>query len=418
MKALASPFTASVSSPTHAAYRSERQRPATPMHRWRSIVTAFALVALVVGGCAKPETAATGPVQQGDENRTIVIGMLAPLTGAGARFGESQRNGVQLALDEINAAGGIDGRRLQLVVEDTKTEPPTAVTAFTRLAERSEVAALFGSAASLDVPAYLPQVDRAGIPHLLPVAVLPSITQAGSKFTFRSALNDRIAAEKMAEFVVNQLGARKVALLIEDSAFGETGLMFAREAQRLGVTPLTVERLKRGDVDVKPQLTKIRSTGATHIQFWGYYAEYALVAKQLRELGYPATLMGNQAPVNDKTLELGGPAMEGALNVCLFVPTAKLPRIQSFVSAYRQRFAAAPDTWAAQSYDGMRLLADAIRRGGTTRKGIRDALAATTDFDGVTGRISFMESGDAAFRGTSVVKVAGGTFVPFDQRTE
>lgn len=351
-----------------------------------------------------------GPEKQ---KRAVVLGMIAPLTGTGARFGESQRNGVQLALDEVNARGGINGRRLELVIEDTKTEPPTAVTAFTRLAERSDVVAIFGSAASLDVPAYLPQVDRAAIPHLLPVAVLPKITEMGSRFTFRSALNDKIAAIKMAEFAVQHLGVRKVALLIEDSAFGETGLIFGVEAERLGVRPLAVERFKRGDIDVRPQLTKIRALGATHIQFWGYYAEFALVAKQLRELGYAPTLMGNQAPVNDKTIELGGAALEGALNVCLFIPTASSPAVRTFVDSYRNRFGVAPDTWAAQSYDGMTLLAAAMARGGTTRQGIRDALASTRDFQGVTGTISFMPNGDAAFRGTSVVQVSGGRYVPY-----
>jgi branched-chain amino acid transport system substrate-binding protein len=361
---------------------------------------------LVVNGCKKTEYGETA-------GNKLVVGMLAPLTGSGARFGESQRNGVQLAMEQINSKGDVDGHNLELVVEDTKTEPPTAVTAFTRLAERKDVVAIFGSAASLDVPAYLPQVDRAGIPHLLPVAVLPKITEMGSKFTFRSALNDKIAAQKIADFAVQRLGAKKVALLIEDSAFGETGLIFGDEAKRLGVAPLTVERFKRGDIDIKPQLTKIQSTGATHIQFWGYYAEYALVAKQLQELGYHATLMGNQAPVNDKTIELGGAALEGALNICLFVPTSPAPGIRGFVDAYRARFGAAPDTWAAQSYDGMKLLADAIRRGGATREGIRKALAVTTDFEGVTGTITFMDNGDAAFRGTSVVEVSGGKFVPF-----
>ena len=340
--------------------------------------------------------------------------MLAPLTGSGARFGESQRNGVQLAMTDLNARGGIDGHRLELVIEDTKTEPPTAVTAFTRLAERKDTVAIVGSAASLDVPAYLPLVDRAGIPHIVPVAVLPKITEMGSRFTFRSALNDKIAAQKMAAFVVNTLKAKKVALLIEDSAFGETGLLFGLEAQRLGVNPLTVERFKRGDGDLKAQLTKIQSSGATHIQFWGYYAEYALVAKQLRELSYSATLMGNQAPVNDKTIELGGAALEGALNICLFVPTAPTVKVHTFVEAYRSRYGATPDTWAAQAYDGMMLLADAIRRGGATREGIRHALTQTKDFEGVTGTITFTESGDAVFQTTSVVKVSGGKFVPFD----
>lgn len=374
----------------------------------RAVARVFAMatvIPLAVGCGSKERTPAATDL--------IRIGMLAPLTGPGARFGESQRNGVQIAIDELNARGGIDGREIELVIEDTKTEPPTAVTAFTRLAERPDLLALFGSAASLDVPAYLPQVDRAAIPHLLPVAVLPKITEMGSAWTFRNALNDRIAATKMAEFVANQLKAGNVALLIEDSDFGGTGLVFAQRAQELGLRPLTVERFKRGDLDLRPQLTKIRSLGATHIQFWGYYAEYALAAKQLKELGYGAVLMGNQAPVNDKTIELAGSAVEGVLNVCLFVPSSDSPAIRNFVTRYKERYGAEPDTWAAQSYDGMMLLADAIRRGGTTRQGVRDALSATRDFQGVTGTISFSESGDANFRETSIVKVEGGRFVPY-----
>ena len=350
------------------------------------------------------------------QGQMIELGMLAPLSGNGARFGESQRNGVQLAMEEINARGGINGKKLRLTIEDTKTEPPIALTAFNRLAEQRGILAIFGSAASLDVPAYMPQVDRAQIPHVLPVAVLPKITTMGSTWTFRTALNDQIAANKMAEFVVNRLHAHRVALLIEDSAFGETGLEFSREAERLGVKSLTTERFKRGDLDIKPQLTKIQSLGATHIQFWGYYAEYALVAKQMRELGFSATLMGNQAPVNDKTIELAGPALEGALNICLFVPTASDPAIKDFVARYRAKFNADPDTWAAQSYDAMILLAEAIGRGGETRQGLREALAATRNFKGITGTISFNSVGDAEFRATSVVKVAGGKYVPFDSQ--
>ncbi len=283
-------------SATIASHSSLRRPVVGPQRRAISVLLTALLLTL---GCGQRESSTPAGSQPGQPDLTI--GMLAPLTGPGARFGESQKDGVQLAIDEINAAGGINGRRITLTVEDTKTEPPKAVTAFTRLAERAEVIALFGSAASLDVPAYLPQVDRAGIPHVLPVAVLPSITDAGSKFTFRSALNDKIAAQKMADFVVNRLGAKKIALLLEDDAFGQTGVIFGDTAKSLGVTPLTIERFKRGDIDLKSQLTKIRAAGATHIQFWGYYAEYALAAKQLRELGSNAVLMGNQAPVNNKT---------------------------------------------------------------------------------------------------------------------
>lgn len=384
-----------------------------PDRRSFLFLTAVALlVAASLVGC-KPKS------EQPTATQTdLTIGMLAPMTGNGARFGESQRNGVQLAMDEINAAGGIRGSKVQLVLEDTKTEPPTAVTAFTRLSERKDLICIFGSAASLDVPAYLPRVDAAGIPHVLPVAVLPKITEMGSTWTFRTALNDQIAAVKMADFAVNQLKAKKIALLIEDSAFGETALNFAKEAENQGVKPLAIERLKRGDLDVKPQLTKLQSLGVTHIQFWGYYTEYALVAKQMKELGYEAVLMGNQAPVNDKTIELAGSALEGAMNICIFVPTSSKPGVKDFVSRYHARFNNDPDTWAAQAYDSMYLVADALKRGGTTRQGLRDALAQTQNFSGVTGTISFNSKGDAEYRGTSIVKVAGGRFVPLDESSK
>lgn len=386
-------------------------------HRqWSGAALGFALAILV--GCSGSKRAESEHAAESSKDSTVHIGMLAPLTGAAARFGESQRNGVQLAINELNSKGGIQGRRVELSIEDTRSEPPTAVTAFTHVSARKDIIALFGSAASLDVPAYLPQVDAAGIPHVLPVAVLPKITEMGSRWTFRTALNDKIAASKMAEFVVRQLGAKKVALLIEDSDFGGTGIVFQQEAERLGVRPLAVERFRRGDLDLRPQLTKIRSLGATHIQFWGYYAEYALAAKQLRELGYQAVLMGNQAPVNDKTIELAGVALEGALNVCLFVPTSTSPDVRGFVGRYHAAFRSDPDTWAAQSYDAMMLLADALQRGAFTRSGTRDALSSTRDFRGVTGMISFLSSGDAEYRGTSIVRVANGRFVPYATPTK
>jgi branched-chain amino acid transport system substrate-binding protein len=360
------------------------------------------LVLFTLAACSNP-----GP------STTIRIGMLAPLTGSGASFGISQRDGVQLALDEINSRGGIDGRQLQLIEEDTRTEPPVAVTAANKLISQDQVPVLIGSAASLDVPAYMDLLEKAHIPQIVPVAVLPQITEGNAKWTFRSAMNDKIAAIKMAEFVVNDLHAKQVALLIEDSAFGSTGLAFGDRLSELGVKPVTIEKFKRGDLDMSAQLIKIKSLGVTHIQFWGYYADFAQVAKQMKDLGVQAQLMGNQAPVTDKTIELGGPAVEGALDICLFVPTSDDPKIKTFTEKFRAKYGHLPDTWAAQSYDGMYILAEALKRGGTDPQKIRDALAATKDYDGITGTISFNSNGDAEFRGTSVVVVREGRFVPY-----
>lgn len=343
----------------------------------------------------------------------IQIGMLAPLTGSGASFGAGQRDGVQLAIDEINAKGGINGRKIELIIEDTKTDKTVAPTAAKKLIYQNKVPVLIGSAASLDVPPTIPILEEAHIPQIVPVAVLPEITELNAQWTFRSAMNDKIAATKMAEFVVNDLHAKKVALLIETGSFGSTGLIFGEQLERLGVKPLTVEQFKRGDIDLSAQLIKIKNLGATHIQFWGYYADYAQVAKQMKDLGIQAQLMGNQAPVTDKTIELGRQAVEGALNICLFVPTSDDPKIQGFTRSFQAKYGRLPDTWAAQSYDGMYILAEALRQGGTDSQKIRDALAATKDFNGVTGTITFNAKGDAEFRGISIVVVANGKFVPF-----
>src|ERR1051326_3066616 len=374
---------------------------------FKSIYVGLFVVLLTFGACNN--RSATGPMQ---------IGMLAPLTGNGASFGQSQRDGVQLALDEINAKGGINGRTVELIIEDTKTEPPVAVTAANKLISQSKVPVIIGSAASLDVPAYMDLLEKAHVPQIVPVAVLPKITEGNAQWTFRSAMNDKIAASKMAEFVANELHAKKVALLLEDSAFGGTGMAFGDRLEQLGGKTLTVEKFKRGDLDMSAQLIKIKGLGATHIQFWGYYADYAQVAKQMKDLGVQAQLMGNQAPVTDKTIELGGSAIEGAIDICLFVPTSDDPRVKTFTDKFKAKYGHLPDTWAAQSYDGMYILAEALRQGGSDSQKIRDALAATKDFDGITGTITFGPNGDAEFRGTSIVVVQQGKFVPYKSKSK
>ena len=344
---------------------------------------------------------------------TLKRGMAAPLTGNGASFGASQRDGVQLAVDEINAKGGINGQKIEIVIEDTKTEPPVAVTAVNKLVYSDKLPVIIGSAASLDVPAYMDLLEKAHVPQIVPVAVLPKITEGDSKWTFRSAMNDKIAATKMAEFVVNVLHAKKVALLLEDSAFGSTGNVFGTRLRALGVEPVSVEKFKRGDLDLSAQLLKIKNIGATHIQFWGYYSDYAQVARQMKDLGVKAQLMGNQAPVTNKTIELGGRAVEGAINICLFVPSSEDPVAKEFVHKFQADFHRLPDTWAAQSYDGMYILAQALTVGGTDPKKIRDALAATKHYKGITGTITFNSNGDAEFMGTSIVTISGGQFIPY-----
>ncbi len=373
------------------------------MNRWRFRGTVGAAL-LALGLALAPRAGAA----------TVRIGVIGPYTGGSAAFGISMREGVQLAADELNAAGGIKGLgRIELAQADDEGKPDVSVSAMTRLVERDKVVAVIGPINSSNCLASMKVTQKAEIPQVTPVCASPAITTQGNPFIFRTTLSDRRYAGQLAEFAVKTAGLKRFAILHDADDYGTDGAtVFEQRLRELGSVPLVRERWNRGDKSFSAQLAKVKESGADALLTWGLHTEIALVAKQARQLGITARILGGTGLATPKFIELGGEAVEGSLVTLLFVPDNPEPRVQEFVRRYQAKFNRRPDTFAAQAYDTTYLLAGAIERAGQTAgKAIRDVLLKA-EHAGVTGPIVFDETGDRV-RGLLVTVIKGGKFVPY-----
>ncbi len=344
---------------------------------------AAAAVALLLGfsGCA--------PAPPGHEG--IPIGFYGSLSGATATFGQSGKNGATLALDEIDAAGGVLGVRLSLHVEDDRGEPAEAASAVSKLISRDHVVGLLGEAASSRTLAAAPIAQKNEIPMITPSSTNPQVTLVGP-YIFRVCFTDDFQGAMLARFAVDDLKA-KTALLLTDvrSDYSEgLGRAFRRAFEALGGRVVGEQRYSEGDTDFSAQLTEMRTTPADVVFVPGYYTDVGLIARQKKALGVPGTLLGGDGWDSPRLTEIGGDALDGAYFGDHYSPQDPDPAVRRFVAAYRARFGDVPDSVGALAYDAARLMADAIRRAGSTSgPRIREALAATADFPGVTGNITF-----------------------------
>ena len=345
---------------------------------------------------------------------TLRIGVIGPYTGGSAAFGISMREGVQLATDELNAGGGIKGRgRIELALADDEGKPDVSVNAMTRLLERDKVVAVIGPINSSNCLASMKVTQKAEIPQVTPVCASPAITAHGNPFIFRTTLSDRRYAGQLAEFALKTAGLKRFAILHDADDYGTDGAnVFEQRLRDLGTPPVARERWNRGDKSFSAQLAKVKETGADAMLTWGLHTEIALLAKQARQLGITARILGGTGLATPKFIELGGDAVEGSLVTLLFVPDHPDPKVQDFVKRYQAKFNRRPDTFAAQAYDSLHLLAGAIERAAsTTGRAIRDALLKAEQA-GITGPIVFDETGDRV-RGLLVTVIKGGKFVPY-----
>jgi branched-chain amino acid transport system substrate-binding protein len=345
----------------------------------RRIVAAAAV--LLFSACAPPP-----PGHEG-----IPIGFYGSLTGSTATFGQSGRNGATLALDEINAAGGVLGVKLALHVEDDRGEPAEAASAVSKLISRDHVVGLLGEAASSRTLAAAPIAQKSEIPMITPSSTNPQVTLVGS-YIFRVCFTDDFQGEMLARFAAAELAAKTALLLTDVRSDYSAGLgrAFRRAFERLGGKVLGEQRYAEGDSDFSAQLTQMRTTPADVVFVPGYYTDVGLIARQKKALGVPGTLLGGDGWDSPRLTEIGGDALDGAYFGNHYSPQDPDPAVRRFVDAYRARFGDVPDSVGALAYDAARLLADAIRRAGSTAgPRIREALAGTAGFPGVTGILTF-----------------------------
>jgi branched-chain amino acid transport system substrate-binding protein len=319
----------------------------------------------------------------------IPVGQFGSLTGAQATFGQSTDNGVRLALDEVNAAGGVLGKPLRLITKDNQSKPGETSTAVRELITRNKVVALIGEVASGRSLEAAPIAQRSGIPMITPASTNEKVTEAGDHI-FRVCFIDPFQGTVCAKFA-RKLGAKKAAVLTDISKDYSLGLAksFKEEFVKEGGGITCQQSYSGGDKDFSAQLTAVKADNPDVIFLPAYYTEAPLIIRQARQLGITVPFIGGDGWDSPELVAVGGPAVEGCYFSNHFSNQSSDPKVVAFVKAYRAKYNTDPDAMVALGYDSLKLLADAMKRAGTTDPSkVTAALASTKDFAGVTGMIT------------------------------
>ncbi len=373
------------------------------MRAVRAVALLAASLAVVSCQSKKPEgeapaKPAAAPAPAGDR---ILVGHVGSMTGSEATFGQSTDNGIKLAIEQWNAKGGVKGKTLSLRTYDSQGKPEEAAVAATRLIVNDKVNLLLGEVASSRSLAMAPVADANGTPMITPSSTNPRVTKDKDKvrpYVFRVCFIDPFQGTVMAKFARDRLKIDRVAILRDVGNDYSMGLAdyFLAKFKELGGTVVDDQSYKAGDQDFKAQLTAIKNKNPQAIYVPGYYTDVALIARQARELGMKQPLLGGDGWDSSKLYEIGGKAIEGSFYSNHYSPDDPSPRIQEFVKAYQARFGAVPDGLAAQGYDAAMVGFDAMNRAADgSGAAVRDAIAATKDYPGVTGIITIDANHDA-----------------------
>jgi branched-chain amino acid transport system substrate-binding protein len=323
----------------------------------------------------------------------IVIGEYGSLTGTAATFGISTRNGVDMAIAEVNAAGGVLGKQVRVIVEDDQGKPEEAQTVVTKLITSNKVVAILGEVASSRTLAAAPVAQQNGIPMITPSSTNTAVTEVGD-YIFRVCYIDPFQGYVMAKFAASTLKLTKVAILRDIKNDYSVGLadVFIERFKEMGGSITSDQSYSEGDTDFSAQLTSIKASNPQAVFVPGYYTEVGLIARQAKSLGLNVPLLGGDGWDSPKLTEIGGPALNGSYFSNHYSVDDPKPEIQKFVSDYRAKYGETPDALAGLGYDAAKVLFDAMTRANSTDpKAVRDALAQTKGYAGLTGTITLDE---------------------------
>jgi branched-chain amino acid transport system substrate-binding protein len=356
------------------------------------VIALASLATLLLVSCAKKSDA-------------IKIGEYASLTGKEAGFGQTSHHGVVLAIEEINAAGGVLGRKLELVYEDNQTKSGESATAAKKLITREKVVALIGEVSSGRSLEVAPIAQSSKIPMIAPAATNPKVTQVGD-YIFRVCFIDPFQGTVMAKFAKDDLKAKKVAILSSVSNAYSLGLakFFKETFVASGGEIATEKNFSEGDKDFRAQLTAVKAANVDAIFVPSYYTEAALIARQARDLGITVPIFGGDGWEDEQLLSIGGDALNGCYYSTHFSAENTDPAVAKFVAKYKARWnGEVPGAFSALGYDAVGVLVDAIKRAGTTDgPKLRDALAATKDYPGASGMTTLDQDRNASKAATII----------------
>lgn len=371
-------------------------------------VAAFAFSSLSAG-CKSPEGSAQGGGPTGGD--TIKVGHLASMTGSTATFGTETDTGIRFAMEEINAAGGVNGKKIEVQTLDNRSLPEEAKTVATKFASDGAIAAVIGDVSSGRTIAAAPVLDRKGIPMVSPAATNAEVTKKGPH-VFRVCFIDPFQGYAMAKFAKDDLKLNKVAILRDKKNEYSVGLadVFAAEFKKLGGQIVADAAYQEGDSDFRAQLAQLKAADPQALFVPGYYGEVGPIAQQARELGLRVPLLGGDGWDSPDLLKGAGGALEGSYFSTHYSPDEKRPKVENFVKEYEAKNGEKPSGNAALGYDAMMILADAIKRAGSAdREAVTKALTETKEFDGVTGKIT-IDAERNAQKPATILQIKGGDF--------
>ena len=376
---------------------------------------AIALLLLLAACVPKTENTGTATTTAGD----ILVGEYGSLTGSEATFGQGTHNAIALAIDEINANGGVNGRKIKLLTEDDQSRSEEAANAVTKLISQNGVVAVLGEVNSSSSLAAAPICQANRVPMITPSSTNPAVTQKGD-YIFRVCFIDSYQGEAMARYLAERLNVKSAAILFDVRTDYSTGLAkyFGDAFVASGGRIVAKQSYAKGDNDFRAQLTAIRAANPEVIYIPGYYNDIGPIAIQARDLGIRQPLVGGDGWESPKLFEIGGKALEGAYYSTHYFPGDPDPTVRRFVQSYTNRYGTTPDGLSTLAYDAAHVLADAFRRAGSTDgPKVRDAIAATKGFRGVTGTITLGPDRNPQGKTMVIVEIRNGALVLKDKIT-
>lgn len=345
--------------------------------------------------------------KKANENE-ILIGSYSSNTGATATFGVFQLHGTEMAIEEINAAGGINGKKIRHINYDNKSDADETLAVVNRLISQDKVVAILGEATSgrSKIGAQVAQQHK--VPMLSSSATNPDVTKVGN-YIFRACFIDPFQGMVMAKFMTENLKLKKAAILRDIKNDYSVGLsdIFADKLKAAGGEIITDISYQEGDIDFKSQLTAIKAKNVEAIFVPGYYNEVALIAKQAKELGMTMPLLGGDGWSSPKLYEIAKEAINGNYFSNHYTTESKDPKTVNFVKAFKAKYKEDADVMAALAYDAVYLMVEAIKNSKeVTSENIRNELANIKNFHGVTGQMSMDENRNAV-KSAVVVQVQG-----------
>ena len=358
-----------------------------------SAVMAASLLTGCGGGAKEPAKPAV--------QAPIKLGVIGPYTGPNAKPGQSMKQGVNLAVEEINKAGGVKGRKLEVLFEDDASVPAQSVSATEKLINKDEVSFLIGTFNSATTLADMKIIERDKTPMMVPIAVAIEITESGNKWVFRNSATNPMQAEQLMNYIYKETKLRKFAVLHENTDYGKGLMVAVEEYVKKNGGSMVAEAYSIGDTDFYAQLTKIKNNAPEAIIICGNLSEGSQITRQFKELGLKAQLFGFGGLSSFDFNNVAAGSNEGLIATSYFENASPNPLAQNFIKAYKAKFNVDPDMFAAAIYESVYIAKDAIEKMGDTkdiaafRVALRDQLAKTKDLPGVQGPTTFDAKGQA-----------------------